>query len=432
MRVCIVGSGTRFLSGLSYYTIRLANALAGEHDVSVIPMRQLLPTRLYPGWKRVGTATTEVQFDSRVRVFEGLDWYWFPTMIAAILFLRRQRPEVLIFQWWTGTVLHSYLLLAAVARLLNTKVVIEFHETLDTGAGELKYIIVQAYVRWFAPVFVQMADGYVVHSSHDLAMLTDRYGLQGRAQAVIPHGPYDHWEHSKSRNAVRAAPDVCLNILFFGVIRPYKGLEDLITAFEMLHPDEVTSYWLTAVGETWENFTLPEERIAKSPYRDRITFINRYVADEEVAAVFAGADAVVLPYHRGSASGPLHSAMSYGLPVVVSDVGGLTEAVLGYEGAILTPPQDPEQLCSALRRLPNLLGKRFADPHSWERTAERYKSLFMRVTASTQSGEVAEYDAGMGDFVYGSGHSSRADRAQSPDIREEFTEVRSPTMNPDL
>ncbi len=49
MRVCVVGAGTRFLSGISYYTVRLANALATSHAVSVIAMRQLLPTRFYPG-----------------------------------------------------------------------------------------------------------------------------------------------------------------------------------------------------------------------------------------------------------------------------------------------------------------------------------------------------------------------------------------------
>src|SRR5207302_7262954 len=53
-RVCVVGAGMRFLSGISCYTLRLTNALAEAHPVSAILMRQLLPTRLYPGWKRVG------------------------------------------------------------------------------------------------------------------------------------------------------------------------------------------------------------------------------------------------------------------------------------------------------------------------------------------------------------------------------------------
>jgi glycosyltransferase involved in cell wall biosynthesis len=68
------------------------------------------------------------------------------------------------------------------------------------------------------------------------------------------------------------------------------------------------------VGETWEGWTLPGEQIARSPRRDRITFVNRYVSDEELDGYLRGADAVVLPYLRSSLSGPLHVAMGYGLP----------------------------------------------------------------------------------------------------------------------
>ncbi len=70
---------------------------------------------------------------------------------------------------------------------------------------------------------------------------------------------------------------------------------------------------LTVVGETWENWTLPAELIAASPHGERISFVNRYVSDAEAAAFYAAADAVVLPYRRGSASGPLQIAMSHGV-----------------------------------------------------------------------------------------------------------------------
>jgi glycosyltransferase involved in cell wall biosynthesis len=107
--------------------------------------------------------------------------------------------------------------------------------------------------------------------------------------------------------------------------------------------------------------------------------VNRYVPDEEVAQFFAAADAVVLPYHRSSASGPLHVAMSHGVPVVVSRVGGLAEAVAEYEGAIQVPPRDPDAIREALGQVIMLRGKRFADPHSWQRSVERYDALFDRL-----------------------------------------------------
>jgi glycosyltransferase involved in cell wall biosynthesis len=160
------------------------------------------------------------------------------------------------------------------------------------------------------------------------------------------------------------------------VIRPFKGVEDIVDALELLSPEEVGRFELTVVGETWENWTLPNERIAASPYRDRIHLVNRYVSDDEVGAFFAGADVVVLPYHRSSASGPLQMAMAHGLPVVITAVGGLVEATEGYEGAIRVPPRDPVALRHALDAAYAIRGRRFRDVASWEHTLRGYGELF--------------------------------------------------------
>ncbi|MBV9230231.1 MAG: glycosyltransferase [Chloroflexi bacterium] len=372
-RVCVIGPGTRFLGGISYYTIHLVNALAQSYKMSVILMRRLLPTRLYPGWKRVGANLTQLKFEEGIRVFDGIDWYWFPSMMCALLRLVRERPQVVVFQWWSGTVLHSYLLLIVVARLLiKAKVVIEFHEVLDTA--EAKLAPVRSYVRLVAPLAVNQAHGFVIHSQYDRQLLQEHYDLRGRPVALIPHGPYNHYVGDEP--ARREAPLSCCNLLFFGLIRPYKGLDDLIKAFDALSEDESSRYWLTIVGETWEGWTAPAELIAQSRYRNRITFVNRYVSDAEVAQFFAGADALILPYRRSSASGPLHIAMSCGLPIVATRVGGLVEALNGYGGAILVPPGDAAALRSALLQVANLCGRRYADTHSWQHTISGYRTLF--------------------------------------------------------
>ncbi len=374
LRVCVVGSGKHFLSGISYYTLQLTNELGHFNQVSTILMRKLLPKAFYPGRKRVGVKLTQLEFDPAVRVFEGVDWYWIPSIFRALAFLIRECPEVIVFQWWSGTVLHSYLLLALVARLLRSKVIIEFHEILDTGEANLP--LAKAYVRLFAPLLVRLAQGFVIHSEYDRKVLWEHYNMNNRPIALIPHGPYNQYALTETEEHLREAPLSCCNLLFFGVIRPFKGLEDLISAFNALPENEISKYWLTIVGETWEGWTLPAEMIARSPYRERITFVNRYVADVEVAQFFADADAVVLPYHRSSASGPLHIAMSCGLPIVVTSVGGLIEAVAGYEGVILVPPGNAVALQGKLVEVAKLCGKRFNDPHTWKKTAASYHALF--------------------------------------------------------
>ena len=182
---------------------------------------------------------------------------------------------------------------------------------------------------------------------------------------------------------MREAPPETTNLLFFGVIRPYKGLEHLVAAFEAIPESEIDGYWLTVVGETWEGWTLPTELIERSPRRDRITFVNRYVTDEELDRYLRGADAAVLPYLRSSLSGPLHVAMGYGVPIVMTDVGGNAEAAEGYGGIVLVPPAEPAPLTEALRRVAQLKGQRFEHPHSWSNTAEAYERLFERLDSLT-------------------------------------------------
>src|SRR5205085_2626169 len=117
-----------------------------------------------------------------------------------------------------------------------------------------------------------------------------------------------------------------------------------------------------------------------------ITFVNRYVTDAEADGWFGGADVVVLPYHRSSQSGPLHMAFAYGLPVVVTAVGGLVEAVEPYEGAVLAQPRDPESLRTAIREAAGLRGRRFEHPASWTAVAARYEVVLTGSEAGTTVG----------------------------------------------
>ena len=381
-KVWVVGPGFRFLGGLSVYTCRLANALAADHDVSVLLLRNLIPARLYPGGRRTGRDLTSLRYDERVRVAGEIDWYWGARIRRAAKLLARERPDALVLQWWTAATLHTYLALAAAARRAGVPVVIEFHEVQDTGEASVP--LVAGYCRRVLPALLARASGALVHNQHDLALLRETFGARRLAHLVVdtaPHGPYDHLPAPEPA-AVEPADGVT-RLLFFGLIRPYKGVEDLVTAFNALTPEQAVRYTLTVVGETWEGWTRPAELIEASPHRDRITFVNRYVSDEEAGRFFAAADAVVLPYRRGSASGPLQIAMSRGLHVVLYAVGGLVEAVADYQGAVLVPPGEVTALRAALLGLAGRRGARFPDPHSWTATAAALDRITAAVAAPT-------------------------------------------------
>ncbi|MBV9097891.1 MAG: glycosyltransferase [Frankiaceae bacterium] len=367
---CIVGSGWAFTSGVSYYTCRLTHAFADRHRTSAILMRRLIPRVFYPGRDRVGRPLNNLDYGDHVPVFDGIDWWWLPSLWRALRFLRAQRPDVVVLQWWTAAIAHSYLVLAIVARRLGATVVVEFHETADTG--ETRLPLVGRYVRLVGRAIFRRCGGIVVHSEFDRAEVVAHYPVGHLPVRVAPHGPFDHHVPAETEAGADGGD---FTVLFFGTIRPYKGLEHLVEAFDSLSDDEVAGMRLLVVGEPWEGWTKPLELIAAARHRDRIALVDRYVHDDEVASYFTQADAVVLPYLRSSASGPLHIAMSAGLPVVLTDVGGLRAAAGDYAGAVWVPPTDPAALRTALLDLPSRRGERYADPRSWSDTVAAYDDL---------------------------------------------------------
>jgi len=375
----VVGPGWRFTSGISYYTCSLTNALAHEVPTDALLLRQLIPTFLYPGRKRVGTQVNALDYDPGVAVYDGLDWSWGSSMRGAADFLEERRPQVVVLQWWTGAVVHSYMRLARQAKRQGAKVVMEWHEVQDTGEARIPGVT--RYVTKVMRRLLRRVDAHVVHSNYDLDLLDEAYQLSaaGAPISVIPHGPYDYVrgaaQDQMAETAVITDPQR-FDLLFFGIIRPYKGLEDLVAAFEKLPEDTRRDMHLTIVGETWEGWDAPLDAVANSPVRDQITVVNRYVTDAEAQQHFARADAVVLPYRRSSSSGPLHMAMSAGLPVVVSAVGGLVEAASSYDGVRFVPPADVDALADALAELPTQENRRFADVRSWQDSVGSYRQLF--------------------------------------------------------
>ena len=346
-------------------------------DTSVILLRHLLPRLLYPGKRRVGLKRASMEYQSDISVFNGIDWWWGSSLVKAVRFLRARKSKVLLLEWWTAATLHTYLVLALAARAAGMRVVIELHELQDPGEAGLA--LARGYGRRGLHALLKLAHGCIVHSKSDWKLFESNYGPMNLQVALVPHGPYDQYRDlqetgdpdiAAAMSAVRTAPksDGVVNVLFFGLIRPYKGLEDLLRVFNALPREVVERLWLTVVGETWENCTEPAHLIATSPHRDRITFVNEYVPDEVVGAAFAHADVAVLPYRRSSSSGILHVAMSWGLPIVVTNVGGLPEAANGYAGAVFIPPEDPCMLRDGLLKAALLAGQKFPDPRSWHDT----------------------------------------------------------------
>lgn len=378
----MVGPGKAFLSGMTYHTYALVSALSEHGPTQAVLLRDLVPRRFYPGRSRVGSDLSHLRLPPTVRRAERVDWWWGPGMVEALWMLVRRPPAVLVVQWWSAAVWHTQVALVLVAKARGARIVIEVHELMDTAESRLP--VIGPWARRIAPRLIALADRVVVHNRDDANAVMRTFHVARSSIVRIAEPPFDHYhlDGDEGADALPAAATSTVELLFFGTIRPYKGLEDLLAAFEQLvageptAPGESIDWRLTVVGETWEGWTLPAERIARSPHRERITFVNRYVADEEVDRWFRAADLVVLPYHRSSTSGPLLVAMSYGKPVVVTRVGGLPEAVADYSGAVVVDPRSPDRLADGIRKAERLIGQRHDAPRTWDDVASEHEALY--------------------------------------------------------
>jgi len=227
-------------------------------------------------------------------------------------------------------------------------------------------------------------DAVVVHTRGGAQEL-ERLGVGPERVRIIPHGAFDHLTRQPREAPL---PDELAAvegpvILYFGTVRPYKGVEVLLEAFRELEGAEL---WV--VGNPLGMAMEPLHQLAAAA-RGRVRFVSRYVTEPEAPAFLRRADVLVLPHRRVDQSGVLFMGLAFGKPMVLSDVGGFGEVARDHGAGRLVPPEDPPALAQALRELladpaeRAALGERAAaaaaGPFSWDaiagRTLELYEEL---------------------------------------------------------
>jgi glycosyltransferase involved in cell wall biosynthesis len=226
-------------------------------------------------------------------------------------------------------------------------------------------------------------DALVVHSEYGRRTLVDALGVAAEKVNVIPHGAF-HELAARSPDAALPAELSAVEspvVLFFGLLRPYKGVEKLLEAWR-----GVTGAELWIVGRP--RMDMGPLRAAAGP---GVRFVPRFVGDAELAAFFRRADVVVLPYaqtERLDFSGVLATALAFGRATVLSDVGGFSE-VAAHGAARLVPPGDVEALRAELVGLLGDAGARERlgaaalaagrGPYSWDAAARATLALYRRL-----------------------------------------------------
>jgi glycosyltransferase involved in cell wall biosynthesis len=246
-----------------------------------------------------------------------------------------RRADVVHFQWLSVQALDAHLLPRVHPRVLTAHDVLPREPKPSQLAGQRR--------------LYERMDAIVVHSEHGAARLRDELGLDPAKVHVIPHGVLDNLA------AVEPAPLFAKTrpvVLFFGLIRPYKGLDVLLEAWRAAHAD--AELWVVGMPRMDSAFI----------HGPNVRTALRFVSGPELAGAFEAADLVVLPYREIDQSGVLFTALAFGKPLLLTTVGGFPEITAAEH----VPPGDAEALANALT---TLLG----DPARLAAMAEASKAL---------------------------------------------------------
>ena len=356
--ITIIGPSSRFLSGISYYTTYLANSLSEKYCVQAVLFRKMLPKGLFPGAARVGKDLSTITYRKSVNMQECLDWYNPVTWHQA--YRTASKSKVCIFEWWTSSVAHMYLVIGLLLRLKGVPIILEFHEVVDTL--EEAILPLRIYSKVMGRLIRRLANRYVTHSVSDQNLVAERYQIPIEKISVIPHGLYDQYPVIEPDAAKKHLGITASNvILFFGLLRPYKGAKNLIHAFEQLPQSLKNTTVLLIAGETWEDReTLMTAEISQD--HDKILLFSKYISDEEVPYFF-------------------HIGISYGMPIIASQVGGLAESLGQYEGTYFVIPENVAELSHMLETVLTEEHKKYPLPESmrWDHIATTWKMLIDQI-----------------------------------------------------
>lgn len=226
-------------------------------------------------------------------------------------------------------------------------------------------------------------DAIVVHSENGRARLAGDLGVPSQCIHVIPHGAFMHLAEQPAAQGLGTPPFETDKrvVLCFGLMRPYKGIDVLLDAWRGAGgqpPIEDAELWVAG---------MPRMDISalRANAPAGVRFVPRFIGDEELPAYFRRADLVVLPYLQADQSGVLFTALAFGKPLLLSDVGGFPE-MAGTGAARIVPAGDAQALAVALRELiadPDMLarmGERAraaaAGPYSWDAIARAHLELY--------------------------------------------------------
>ena len=260
-------------------------------------------------------------------------------------YIQQIHPDLVFIQWWVTFFAPSLATIVWLATKSKISITFLVHNVLP---HEERW-----WDRFLARIALRKGNRFIVHTPKEKERL-----LRVIPRAVVDIFPLPKFDlfkqykvpQTEARNLLKVRSDL-RTILFFGIVRHYKGLEDLIESVALLKK-QGEKFFLIIAGEFWRDVTIYQKKIKDLHLCSQVRIENRYIPNEEVGTYFSAADALIVPYLAGTQSASAALGLGFGLPIIITETvaSGLKES---YPGQIsIIPAKNPEALARAIQTIP--------------------------------------------------------------------------------
>ena len=381
MKIHILGPAHPFRGGLSSYNERMARELQNAgHEVTLSTFTLQYPAFLFPGKSQYSAepAPGDLKITREVNSINPLNW------IRIGLKIKKAKPDLLITKYWLPFMGPCFGTILRIAKSNgHTRVITIVHNMIphEQRPGD------ELFTRYFVPpvdAFVAMSEKVLKDIS-----LFDEY----KPRTLYPHPLFDNFGEAVSRETALQKLGLDPNfqyILFFGFIRKYKGLDLLLDAFADPRFREKPIKLIIA-GEYYTDRKSYDEQIERLKLSPHIIAYDQFIEEPEVKYYFCAADLVVQPYRNATQSGVTQIAYHFDKPMVVTDVGGLAQAIPHEKVGYVVPPNPPAIADAILRffeatDLPQMQANIAIEKqkYSWKTLTDNINKLFNQIPAKSR------------------------------------------------
>jgi D-inositol-3-phosphate glycosyltransferase len=331
-KILILGTAYPLRGGMAAFNERLANAFLDEKDeVQIENFKLQYPSFLFPGKTQYANweAPKRLKIISTINSINPINW------IKIGLKIKKQKPDVVIIGYWLPFMAPC---LGTIAKIIkqnkHTKIIGLLHNIIphEKRIGD----------KVFSNYFVKNCHAFVSLSRSVLADLS--LFDETKPRAFCPHPLYDHFGEIIERE--KALESLKLNsnekyVLFFGLIRDYKGLDLLIEAFADKRFKE-RNIKLIIAGEFYSNGEKYLRQIEQLGIKERIILHDKFIPDPEVGLYFGAAEIIAQPYKNATQSGVTQIGFHFEKPMLVTNVGGLAEIIPNEKAGYVVEPNAEE------------------------------------------------------------------------------------------